>query len=191
MKKLILAISGIFCLQLGFIAYHSGDPSADTSFLVVDERASDGNLTASVSQPLVVQQTIAELDQEPDFVDETRDFDLIERTADVRPVYSPQIVRFTRRKRPVLNTFVSENNIEKLQPVNVTYRLHDGVEFKTQSARPRTEFPRAMSATQDPRTYELSANVAPRRKKKGFFAKSLTVIKKPYDWLKAVGSTFK
>lgn len=188
MKKLILAISGVFCLQLGFIAYHSSDPAAETSFLVVDERASDHSLTATVAQPPMLPQTIADL--EPEFVEEEPDYDLIERTADVRSLYSPQPARYIPRRRPKLNTFVSANNFENLKPVNVTYRLYDGVEFKTQSAKPRTEYPRAVPE-QTPRTYELNAKNAPRQKKRGFFAKSLKIVTKPYDWLKAVGSTIK
>ena len=188
MKKLILAILGVFCLQLGFIAYHSSDPAAETSFLVVDERASDHSLAANVPQPPILPQTIAEL--EPEFFEDAPDYDLIGRTADVRAVYSTQTARYIPRRRPALNTFVSENNLEDLRPVNVTYRLYDGVEFKPQPARARTEYPRAMPE-RAPRNYELNTKIAPRHKKKGFFAKSLTIVKKPYDWLKAIGSTLK
>lgn len=188
MKKLILAISGVFCLQLGFIAYHSSDPAADTSFLVVDERATDRSLQGSVVEPYAALTMIAEI--EPEFTDEAPEINEIDRTVDARPAYSLKTARYNARKRLALNTFVSQNTTEDLRPVNVTYQVHQGIEFKSQSVKPRTEYPRAI-ADQTQRNYELNAAIASKPKKKNFFAKSLTIVKKPYDWLKAVGSTFK
>ncbi|MFT3743890.1 MAG: hypothetical protein QM785_06295 [Pyrinomonadaceae bacterium] len=187
MKKLILAISGVFCLQLGFIAYHANDPSAETSFLAIDERATDRSLKGNVAVPFVESAEIAEF--EPEFLDEAPDVDESERYFDPRPDFTPQTARYTRRKRPALNTFVQNTN-DDLRPVNVTYSVYQPVEFKTQSARPRTEYPRAI-ADQAPQTYEMNAKIASKPKKKNFFGKTLAVVKKPYDWLKAVGSTFK
>ena len=188
MKKLILAISGVFCLQLGFIAYHASDPSAETSFLVIDERATDRSLKGNVAEPFVDDVDIAEF--EPEMLDEAPDIDDTERYIDQRPEIVPQTARYVRRKRPALNTFVSQNTADDLRPVNVTYSVYQPVEFKTQSARPRTEYPRAI-ADQAPQAYEMNAKIASKPKKRNFFGKTFAVVKKPYDWLKAVGSTFK
>ncbi|HQZ95473.1 MAG TPA: hypothetical protein PLP21_04095 [Pyrinomonadaceae bacterium] len=188
MKKLVLAISGVFCLQLGFIAYHSSDPAAETSFLVVDEQATDRSLKSNVVEPFVGNGEIAEFD--PDSLDETPETYEIERSFYPRPDSAPQTARYVARKRPALNTFVSQNTADDLRPVSVTYNVYQPVEFKTRSIRPRTEYPRAI-ADQAPQTYEMNAKIASKPKKKNFFGKTLAVVKKPYDWLKAVGSTIK
>lgn len=188
MKKLILAISGVFCLQLGFIAYHASDPTAETSFLVVNEQATDRSLAVSVTEPSPYEITVADLG--PEVIDEPASPEKPERVIPDREVYSVQTARHQPRKRPALNTFVSQNAVTSLRPVNVTYRLHQGVEFKPQASASRTEYPQAMPE-HNVRSYELSAKVASPPKKKGFFSKALPIIKKPYDWLKAVGSTFK
>ncbi|MEQ1606043.1 MAG: hypothetical protein ABL999_14360 [Pyrinomonadaceae bacterium] len=188
MKKLILAISGVFCLQLGFIAYHASDPAAETSFLVIDERATDRSLKGNVVEPFVGNAEIAELD--PEFLDEAPETDEVERYVDPRPGFPPQTATYIRRKRPALNTFVSQNTADDLRPVSVTYNVYRPVEFKTQSTRPRTEYPRAV-ADQAPQSFEMNAKIASKPKKKNFFGKTLAVVKKPYDWLKAVGSTLK
>lgn len=97
----------------------------------------------------------------------------------------------TRRKRPTLNTYVPSNSVENLKPVTILYQRHDAIVFKSQPDKPRTEYPGAMMSYQEPKTYELSAKASSRPKKKGFFAKALPVLKKPYNWLKAVGSIFR
>jgi hypothetical protein len=188
MKKLILAISGVFCLQLGFIAYHANDPAAETSFLVVDERATDRSLKGNVVEPFVGDVEVAEF--EPEFLDEAPETDTIERNIASRPDLSPQTATYVRRKRPALNSFVSQNTADDLRPVSVTYNVYQPVEFKTRSTHPRTEYPRAI-ADQAPQTFEMNAKIASKPKKKNFLGKTLAVVKKPYDWLKAVGSTFK
>ena len=187
MKKLIFGIVAVFFLQLGFIAYHASDPSAETSFLVVDKNASDSILAASVSQPGVVDE-IAVFDTD----DESVEPEIIQ--PDHSPenvtgaVYSPRFVKQTTRKRPALNKFVALNEFEKLRPVTVTYRRYDSVEFKTRNVPDRTEYPLPRVSNPEPKTYELSAKAVSPKKKKGLFAR---VIRKPYDWLKAVGSVFK
>lgn len=191
MKKLILAISSVFCLQLGFIAYNADDPASGNSFVKIDERGNDTYLRASVSQPFVQDQVISDIP-----VDNIVDQPEIVTVADDEPI-DPQYSRAihasrgsrSQRKRSELNTFVSLENPTALKPVNVTYRIHNGVEFKQYEPRSqRTEYPVIPVAERDTKNYQLSAKTDTRQKKKNLFVR---VIKKPYDWLKAIGSTFK
>ncbi len=190
MKKLILAISGVFCLQLGFIAYNASDSASENSFIVIDEGPSDTFLASSVVVPF--------FDQKPhDIQFESVTADLDEYVApdvsakrhDPSATLSTRTPTWQPRKRREMNTFVASEKFETLKPVKVTYRTHDGVEFKQfDPRRERTEYPAAQASDREAKTFQIAGKQSSGKKKKNMFVR---VITKPYDWLKAIGSTFK
>lgn len=189
MKKIVLAISGIFCLQLAFIGFNLGDPAAEQSFVRMDEEATGTLAAAAVESPLGDEVATADFDDSVLDRDPTAPVD--SRSAARRIVPQPAESAVVRRaRRPVRSTFVESETA--IRPVKIEYKTYDAVAFRPQTAPRvmRTEFPRAVEPTWEGRDFQTSAKNAP-RKKKGFFAKSLTIIKKPYDWLKTVGSALK
>lgn len=190
MKKLILAISGVFCLQFGFIAYNAGDPAADTSFITVDDRVNDIFLSNSVAEPFADGQIIADL---PTYDSEESESIRIVDSGAAEPVFSPirssSRVPPSKHKRRELNTFVAQENLAELKPVSVTYSTHDSVQFKQYALKKqRTEYPGTLAVDSEVRHYELMAKPLTRTKRKNLFAR---VMKAPYNWLKAIGSTFR
>ncbi|MEP6704000.1 MAG: hypothetical protein ABJB34_04280 [Acidobacteriota bacterium] len=165
MKGPILGIIAVFCLQLGFTLYTAIDREIGEMVAVGEIR--DGTTL------------LANLDQDYDVPES-----LISAPASQRPVlYS----------RP---TFVSSKRSEKLpasrsvtfEPVLIAYQKYPEIKFKTET--PRVTPPVVSEA----KTFQASAEVRTgtvtrtKREKRSFFSKSVAVIRKPYDWLKAVGS---
>ena len=165
MKGPILGIIAVFCLQLGFTLYTTIDRE-------IGEMVAVGAVTDGTT-------LLADADQ---------DYDLPET-----------FISAPASQRPVLNsrpTFVSAKRPEKLpasrsvtfEPVLIAYQKYPEIKFKTEN--PRITPPVVSEA----KTFQASAEVrtatATRatREKRSFFSKSVAVIRKPYDWLKAVGS---
>jgi hypothetical protein len=190
MKRIILAISGIFWLQLAFIGYNMGDPTAEQSFVRVDAEASEVLTASAIDSPFADQTDPIDLDTVyPD--DETAE-DLT--SAFARPTRAvaaqPRREIARRLRRPARNTFVEST--QAIRPVTIAYNTYQPVAFRVQPEprRIRTEYPQRVDITTERSEVRASAKM-PSSKKKGFFAKSFNVIKKPYDWLKAVGSAIR
>jgi hypothetical protein len=190
MKKIILAISGIFCLQLGFIGFNLGDPAAEQSFVRRDDEAAEVLTASAIETPFEDSVVPAEFDDSilDDEVVQDLDTDVSVRSVRSEATTERSVVR--RARKPMRNTFVE--NANAIRPVRIQYKTYDAVAFRPQTAPRvmRTEYPQVTAPSYEQRQFETSARIAP-KKKKGFFAKSLNVIKKPYDWLKAVGSAIK
>lgn len=190
MKRIVFAISSIFCLQAAFIGYNLGDPAAEQSFVRTDEAAAEVLTASALEVPFADEVEVAAVDGSYLSEQDETPAALPAAVRAVRAVVAPERVAVRRVRRPDRNTFVM--NASAIRPVRIQYKTYDAVAFREQPAPrlTRTEYPQTADVLSERRQFEASAKIAP-RKKKGFFAKSLNVIKKPYDWLKAVGSAIK
>lgn len=190
MARTILAISGIFCLQVAFIGYNLGDPAAEQSFVRTDAAATESLMASAIDSPYTGTVAAAELDQ--------TDFDTVSESPEVG---DPRVMRAAaaepersvvrRARKPVLNTFV-ENAVVS-SPMKIRFKTYNAVAFRERPGAlsiGRTEYPQLPNAASEPSQLQASTKDAP-AKKRGFFRKSLKVITKPYDWLKTVGAALK
>lgn len=188
MKKLLSGMFAVALLQIGFIAYHANDPSAESSFVEVSEDATVPAIASRVSDPFEAPQDIALLEDEWDV--EAIDAPVTALTRVIRrPTVTSQPARPMSKRRP-LNSYVASANLEQLRPVRVEYKLHSPVAFKAPSGpRILTEFPTAALSAEVPESKSgMARTLDAKKKKRNLFVR---VVTKPYDWLKAVGSALR
>ena len=181
MKGWVLGIVGVFCLQLGFIAFTAIDRPFGT-LIAVNEITVGTNPVAST----------LDIPNDAEFLDSQTDQGISEVLGDVLTVSSsPRRNRRTagipgRSSKKFVKTPIS-------RPVNfdsviIAVRKHPEIKFKT-------EYPRAAAIERALRNNQPSAQTIPppypQPEKKSFASKSLSVLKKPYDWLKALGAKLK
>lgn len=162
MKHLVLGILVVFCLQLGFNAYNAIDRQGAT-LVAINEVTSGTNPVANVfdisnDDRFLNGDNVEYVSDQPALW--TRG-----RRAGFVPV---KAVLFLKKGVPTANE--SPVSMQKpLKNITITYQ-------------------RPTQAATAVKTSAPSAAVAAYTEKRSFASKSVSVIKKPYDWLKAVGS---
>ena len=162
MKGPVFGIIAIFCLQLGFTAYTSVNREY-------------GELAVVGAIP----------DTPTQLADAYQDYDIPE--ASISTAEDPTDVFRAR------TTLVSSKRAVKapaskavtFEPVLIAYQKYPEIKFKTET--PRVTPPAVSEAKNLQPSAEVRTPVTA-REKRSIFSKSVAVIKKPYDWLKAVGS---
>lgn len=165
MKKPILGIIAVFCAQLTFIGYNA--------FELPIDHAAISPVAASSLGPAV-------LEPESDTI-------VVARSGG--PAASPPGFIRTHSK-PVLTaarkTVARKNFVERTadmaairKPIVITYSTGDPVKFTAVS-------PVTQAVSREPEVRSSAPDVKPAIEKKSFASKALPVLKKPYDWLKAV-----
>lgn len=170
MKKVVFGVIAVFFMQAGFIAFTSLDRRT----------AEETRATPIISAPSIdSRDLIAEI--EPAYTEEAPS--VVNAAMRSRTIYSPDrkdVISTTRRDpspRRVLGTTAVAT---KFQP-NVIY-------IQAASVRPQIEERSVIPSKFDKTERQSFSADAKRSKKRSFFAKSFSVIKTPYRWLKAVGS---
>jgi len=173
MKRIILGIFTVFALQLGFIVYSAMD------------RPMDG--LAAVNALPTTQLAIADIPDTQgalDLFDTSPDRNAtgeIVAASTTAPNRRPSGLRRSRNR----TTANPDSRTVDFEPVVIAYQKHPAIKF-------RTEYPQTAAPPSVPANHQLSAKAVARpEKKKSFLAKSAAVLKKPYDWLKAIGSRIK
>jgi hypothetical protein len=168
MKKLITGIIAVFCLQVGFMAYNAADRAGYLA----------SNLPEHVRVEPITQPYSPDASYllEPDDQYET----VLADTPDIiRPAFADhqQVTpNYQRRRAKVMATAF------QFQPVVITIPMQKPVEFRFKS-----EYA-AVLATPPGESYDISSAEAPRRENNSVLSKA---VKKPYEWLKALGSKVK
>lgn len=176
MKGPILGIVAVFLLQLGVIGY-------GTISRFFDAPVEVGSI-AVPAQPLAMLSDL-------DFVEG----DIV--AVGEQGVFSPTLVsargtaavrpRSITDKRPGFRSFDTD-----FRPVTITVPTPSPHTFAVYEPPPsRTEYPLTQASDRVPVSFEISAQGTKVRDGRGFFSKTLNVIKKPYVWVKAVGSKLK
>ena len=159
MRRPLLGIIVVFCLQMGFIAYTAINRPTET-FLRVNEIASETN-------------PIAEALDIPDGTE----------------VFNDKDSSGVNRKRIVTETLISSRKVVRAPASRPIYRVPQLVASqKPMKTRLKTEYPQPTPFTTESKNYPLSGRVVSRPEKKSFLSKSIAVFKNPYDWVKALGA---
>jgi hypothetical protein len=175
MKGPVLGIAAVFILQLVVIGY-------GTASRFFDAPVEIGSVATS-SQPL---PHISDADFVEFELDDNVNAGVKERD-DLRPVHVKASRSRTIAKGSGVRTFDTQ-----FRPVTINVPKPSSYTFSAyEPSQPRTEFPLTQASDRDPVTYETSAKTMAVRRKKSFIAKAFSVIKKPYDWMKVVGSKLK
>jgi hypothetical protein len=170
MKKFIIGIVAVFCLQVGFMAFNAADRAG-----YLASNLPDHVQVEPLAQPysrdssyLLVAEDAGQYETDlPDTPDVIRP--LLTDRRQVNPSY---------QRRPAKVTATAF----QFQPVVITIPEQKPVEFTLKS-----EYA-AVLATPPAESYDISSAEAPRRENKSGLSKA---VKKPYEWLKALGSKVK
>lgn len=176
MRGPVLGIAAVFVLQLGVIGYGTAsrifDAPADVSSIT----------TAAQPLPLITDADFNEF--EPDALNHER----FAETETYRAAYA----RATRGRATTARNAGVRNFPTEFRPVTINVPSPSPYTFAAyEPQQSRTEYPLTQASDRDPVNYVASAKASSVRQKRGFFVKTLSVIKKPYDWMKAVGSKLK
>ncbi len=180
MKGWVFGIFGVFCLQAGFIALTAIDRPFET-MVAVNEVMNDAN-------PVANTIGFADEDEFIDYESESGTVEVLGESIAVSTVARRKIRRSTWNASRTIKRSVKvpEPQPVNFEPVIIAIRKHPPIQFKT-------EYVGLQSAARASDAKPQAANARPvsKRAKKSFASKSLAVLKKPYDWLKALGSKFK
>ena len=176
MKKLVLGIIAVFCLQVGFIAYNASHRSDDAvsktvSYSVSNPVSSPGEQLNNAAEPLEVSEPL------------TTDNDAVISAKSESPDGFRPMIAEHRAGSPQFNRkavkVVAKDPI--FHPTVITIPPQKPVEFrfKREYASLLTEHP---SENSDVATVQTQ-----RQEKRSFLSKA---IRKPYDLIKAIGSKF-
>ena len=163
MKALVMGIATVFCLQLGFVAYSSIDRSVETMF-AINEVTTDTNPVAEIPEDMFAAEVY------------TAAAPLSSRRVETRKIsiFAPR-----PQKRALLET-----NTLAFEKTVIEYDAGKPLEI-SETVTVRREEPAA--SIEPPPMLLAPVETAP-VKKRSIFSKSLSVIKKPYNWLKALAT---
>lgn len=164
MKRRVLGIIAVFCLQLAFVGYTVIDSPIETAVAVNEVGGAPLTPAPNIADDEFFAEYTPPADDEIAVVNG-------ERGANKRAAVVSQ-VSYKRAARPP-----ASRNVDAYQFTAVK---------TTVDRRTRTEYPQATAPDGESKSYQLSARH--RSGKRSFLSKSVSVIKKPYDWLKALGS---
>ena len=174
MKWWILGIIGVFCLQLGFIEYTAIDRRFET-LVAVNEVTSDSDSTANAP-------TILNGDE---FLNLDADQDSSGANIEEIAVSTP----YRRKSRRPAAVVYRTKAVKARSAIAVKSVPQFVALLKPTEITIRTEHPIAIAGASENKP--LLAQSVPRSQKRSFISKSVSVLKKPYDWLKAIGSRLK
>lgn len=187
MRKLILAIIGVICLDIGFVAYKSADDRGEVASrnVNVSDRGRDSianppiDLRESPQIPADLNATepgSASTDARDDSIHPVRT--TATRTGKIeRSTYTanPRL-RGVKRERPLAAKVYLSN-------ITIFYPAPKPIEFK-QEEKPVADAPIDRRAE----LANLPMSTSLRSGNRSLIARAWPIIKKPYDWIKAVGS---
>lgn len=171
MKHLVLGIIIVFCLQLGYVAYTAiNSPLGELA--AVDE-------IATGAAPIADPEPAADLSSEDADSNSYRS-----ETEKIRSASEPR-----KNKHFAGINEVSNSEVGKL-PVSrtVNRRPQFAASRKSLETKIVIEYPQVIPVERESANYQLSARIIQSSKKRSLISKSFSILKKPYDWAKALGS---
>ena len=170
MKLPLLGIVAIVVLQLGYTAYNALDRPLSSLYAV--NRVASGN------------DALAVLPDEPDVAVDS--FAISRSDARNR---KDRIVRFStaelrERSNPAAQAAVFRNTVIRIPAAKPLMPQLVAMQKPWDSAEPK--HPQPMRSGGESENFAVSADRS--SPKRSFFSKSASVLKKPYDWIKTLGS---
>lgn len=161
-------------MQLGFTAYNAIDRPIESLF-AVNEITSGTNPIAGVLNNSNGVESF-DVDAEKTFHD----------------LHSKEIIISTLNRRKSIRSaepiLISGKKVVKVTAVGAVNNLSQFVAFQKPLESTIIKYPRAMLAGSESENYQSSVRAVPKSEKKSFVSKSVSVLKKPYDWLKVIAS---
>jgi hypothetical protein len=166
MRNLIIGIVSILCLQISYQVFLAVDRTSENynAMSPVDTIEVEGRELASLTDPVPAPYSVVP----------------------VRSVPTSRRVAAEPVKRALPDQRSNVMAVKRPRPKSVNVETIDHFAVKTAYAR---DLPQAPNARIRP-SEVVSTHVEP-KENRSFFAKALPVIKKPYDWMKAIGSKLK
>ncbi|MFN0138634.1 MAG: hypothetical protein ACKVQW_00930 [Pyrinomonadaceae bacterium] len=182
MHKLILSIIAVAFLQIGFITYVTTDQTADTARLTVTRTQPVSPGSSAVDSLADDGIEVASLDEDPFFRRVTADIQS-SRTSRAAKAHYPvrsKFKRTARKTRVQPEPFVPEQVI-------ITYAVHKPYKFVEREPY------RNISVYNEPVVMNKSEDVEQTipKSQKSDGNPVLNVIKKPFGWIKTLGSKLK
>jgi hypothetical protein len=177
MHKLILSIIAVACLQIGFITYVTSDKTADNAALYKVSTGSPSIIPAADDEGIEV----ASLDEDPFFRRDDGEFRIV-RTA--RYVKADYAIR-RKNNRTARKTRIQPEPFEPEQII-ITYAVQKPYKF--------VEREPYRNVTTDSNSIVNKSEIAEQpviKSQKSDGNPILNIIKKPYNWIKALGSKLK
>lgn len=175
MKHPLLGMIAVFCLQVGFIAYTALDHLNETMAALNDVTVESESAATIAALSNVNEYFGRNTNQDPKGIKSEM---LTVSKLDEQKSRNQADVTLTSFKRsaggPVLNPSNSATQLIATQ--------------KPRETRIRTEYPRSNSGVDASKNHTVSTIAIPKPEKRSIVSKTVSVIKKPFDWLKAVAS---
>ena len=175
MKRLFLGIVFVFCIELGFVAYTAIDQQSQQSVGVSEitgVTTPPADLTSTADPVGSLQRDSvrgSERNQKKEVAYSNVDRHLLNRRAD-RSLISRKIVARSSTAK-VVNVRPQSFALQKQSETTLT-----------------TANPSPLPLNRESKNFKTMARDVSRSKNKSFLSKTVSVVKKPYDWLKAIGS---
>jgi len=170
MKKLITGIAAVFGLQVGFMAYNAADRAGYLELNLPDHVEVE-SLTRPYSPDASYLLQAYDAGQNETVLPDAPDV--------IHPVLAGRRQVYPNYQKRPANVVATDL---QFQTVVITIPAPEPVEFKF-----KNEYA-AVLPTQPTENYDISTAEAPRRENKSVLSKA---VKKPYEWLKALGSKVK
>ena len=189
MRNLIIGIIAVIVLDIGFVTYVKNDNAADITSAVVNTTENEMNLALNSASDLTETPELAE--SEP--------LDATTETGSTRPEIAAVNIPERRmgrtkfgmhpakkeRRRPNrLNSYQSLDLYALLKPITIEIpNAESRIKVRNEPIEIIVDRPADIS--------EHPAKDTPKPDNKSFVASVLPVIKKPWDWIRAIGSKLK
>lgn len=189
MRNLIIGIIAVIVLDIGFVTYVKNDNAADTTSAVVNTDENETNLAFDSASDLTETPELAEPESLPESTKaiskrpEIAALNFPEKRKG-RAEYGLRTVKKDRRLPTRGGLHQSPDVYALLKPIKIEIPKADsGIKVKKEPAETLVERLADIS--------EYPAKDAPKPDNKSFIASVLPVIKKPWDWIRAIGSKLK
>jgi hypothetical protein len=177
MKKLILGIAAVFCIQAGFIFLTGTDPTADLAFSRPIPAVAIGSDIAPISSEITVfRETVNAPGTEPEAVVTRADF------PGSRPNRMERVAYVNKAPKTV-----AKAEQPSFEPVTITIPAPEII--APREVKLQNEYA-AVYVAHDSPDYEITTKET-RTEGKSFSSKVMPAIKKPFGWIKSLGSKLK
>ena len=187
MKKLILAsgIFVVFLLEVGFGVYVAFERRYESGLNARNKAIQEVELIPTSDSTAGLppdDSTVAYLDEPEESVPAAKSYQSIQQSEP-----RTALPNHTKKRNSPISKV--KRSAVAIEPVTITYRVSEPYQFKTREENKiqRTQAKKIAIATA-PQKAEPQKKELRKAENKSFIAKTVPIIKKPYDWLKALAS---
>ena len=176
MKKLIIGIVAIICLDIGFILSRSTAPEGEVASVNLGE--TDSFASAPPVEPPVPVTSVEPSAPEADRVEEIAS----RASVPARKTGALQHRARSKSRGRILARHRRTPSRPKFEDTTILYAVHRPIELKTANA------PAAGAAAERRQLPPKKAEAEPKKPNRSLIARAVPIVKKPYDWIKALAA---